>query len=227
MTKLMVKNKLIFVIFAVLAFVVFLAGKALADCEPNYGGGETCTFKKHFDIEKYVRLEGDESWKNEVTVDLDDSDEADKLIEFKIVVKASVRDADGVDVNSITFDDMKMSDKWPDELKFLSKESEDELTEKWDSFKPGETKTFYITGKIKDSEKEDVDSEKCVVNTARLYQNDDRIDSDDATVCYTQGGEVLGAISELPATGNLSVLGIAGVGLILLGAFLRGKKAIK
>lgn len=196
------------------------------NCEQNYGGGETCVVTTNFRIRKYVRLEGDKTWRDEVLVDLDDDDENDKRIEFKIEVSVNVSD-DDADVSGISFDDMKMKDKWPDELKFLEDESDDDLTEEWDDFEPGETKTFYLTGKIESDERDrDDEFEKCVVNKASLYYEDDLQGSDEAVVCYRKTDDVLGiTTSELPRTGAMPIEAIAGSLMLSLGVYLKSKKA--
>ncbi len=227
----MIKNNeniiksLITPVFVVALVATILTKPVFADCTPNYGGGETCTYTKKFTIEKFVKLEGDSNWKDEVSVDLNDDDEKDKDVMFKIVITANIEDADGIDPDDVEFDDMKMKDSLPDELKFLDDESQDELVEEWDNFKPGETKTFYFTTKIRNSEKDkEGEFEKCVVNKAKLYYKDDLQGSDSAVVCYKKTGDVLGDVSELPETGEFPVTGMAGMGLIALGSVMKLKR---
>lgn len=200
---------------------VYLSPKALASCEPNYGGGENCIFTGSFTIEKWVRLEDDDTWRDEVVIDLNDDDEKDKEIEFRIKVTARLTDVKGIDPDDIDFDDLKMKDSWPDELKLL--DDEDELTQEWDNMKPGETKTFYLSAKIESDQKNrDGSFEKCVINKAKLYYKDDLQGSDDAVVCYkkVEEGDVLGISTELPETGGglvpvLLGLSVTAAGLVL------------
>jgi LPXTG-motif cell wall-anchored protein len=220
MTKI---NKSALIIALVATFVVTALSikTAYAECRQNYGGGETCFVTNKFKIRKFVRLEGDNNWKDEITIDLNDDDENDKKIEFKVEVTAEIDNPDNVDLDDVLFDDMKMKDKLPEELKFLD-ESEDDLTEEWDDFEAGETKTFYFTVKIKDDEKDqDEEFEKCVVNKASLYYQDEFQGSDEAVVCYKKTEDVLGVTtSELPKTGALPLEGLAGLALISLGSYL-------
>lgn len=220
------KNKYISTFLSVSVFALVLGLFTVptrAECTPNYGGGENCVYESRFKIKKYVKLEDDNSWKDEVLIDLDDDDEDDKKILFKVEVTVDV-EGDDIDEDSIEFDDMEMKDSLPDELKFLS-ESEDDLTEEWDNFKAGDKKTFYFTTKITDSEKKkDGSYEKCVINTAKLYQDGDKVDDDDAVVCYKRGGDVLGTSTELPETGTPGIAGISGILSLALGAYLRLKK---
>lgn len=225
-----VKNNLIFsIIPAVIAMVVVsnMAVKTTyADCQDIYGGNQNCTVTGHFKIQKWVKLDGQDHWKDDVDIDLNDSSENDKAILFKVQVTADVTNDAGVDTSTISFDNLKLKDSLPDELKFLSDRSEDALTEKWDNFKPGETKTFFYTTKLTDAEKnKDGEFEKCVVNKASLYMDSDFQGSSDATVCYKKTGEVLGASTELPKTGALPTEGIVGAGLIALGLLLKAKNA--
>ncbi len=194
---------------------------AFADCESNYGGGETCTYTKQFKIQKWVKLDGDNTWKDEVVIDLNSGNEIDKKILFKVEVKVDISNASGVDTSKIKFDEMKMKDKWPSELKFLEDESESNLTEEWDNFKPGETKIFYFAAKIQGSEKnKEGEFQKCVVNKASLYRKGDFQASDDAVVCYKRTTDVLG-VTTLPETGVLPVIGYIGMALMSLGVALR------
>lgn len=226
------KTNLINLIFSSVAAVVIttvaanLTTKvAFADCEENYGGGQNCTYTKRFKIEKWVKLDGDNTWKDEVVIDLDNANENDKKILFKVEVKADVSNASGVDVSKIDFDEMKMKDKWPSELKFLEAESESNLTETWDNMKPGEIKTFYFAAKIQGSEKSgEGDFQKCVVNKASLYYKNDFQGSDDAVVCYKRASNVLGITTPLPETGIFPISGIVGLVLMSLGVALRKLK---
>ena len=175
---------------------VLSGGTAYAGCTSNYGGGETCIYNKNFDIEKKVRKEGDDSWKDKVT-----GVDEDEVVEFKIKVKNE---------GEVDVDDMKMSDKLPKEMERVGG---DGLTEYWDDFEAGETKTFVIKAKVKDSEYDRKNFEKCVVNKAEvLYDGEDEA-SDTATVCYSDSEP-----TELPKTGGSSLLyGVLGLGLTAVG----------
>ena len=199
--------KLIALITVVAGLFLLSSDKALADCESNYGGGETCIINKRFSIEKKVRIEGDDDWESKVT-----DVEEDDTVEFRIRIKnLSDEDAD------IDFDDMKMKDSLPSEMDRVGGSG---LTEDWDDFEPGETKTFIIEAEI-DSDEFDRDEafDKCIVNKAKVYWGDEFEGSDTATVCYGDGEP-----KELPETGAVSVTGIAGIGSLLIGALLRKKR---
>ena len=191
------------------------------DCDTG-AYGDVCIVNKSFEIRKWVKLEGDDTWQNEVTIDLDDDDEADKKILFKVKVKNRVK-SDDMDVDDLEFDDMKMKDIWPDELD-LDKGDSDDLTEKWDNFKSGETETFYYEADIEEDEKDrdEVNFEKCVVNKAELYYEDDLEGVDDAVVCWKKSEKE--DIEELPDTGAPITLGFAGFGLIALGTLIKKSK---
>lgn len=220
--RLSINNLTKVALFTVATILVGTTRVYALDCETNYGG---CSVEKKFKIEKYVRLEGDNNWHDEVTVDLNDSDEAKKKIEFKVVITNKMK-GDNVDVSGLDIDNMKSEDRWPDELKFLDDESKNKLTEEWDNFKSNTSKTFYLTGKILDSEKNKGGNfQKCVVNKVELYHDGDEVDQDDAVVCYKKvtESEVLGATTELPKTGASEVAGLVGVLLTGTGIYLKKK----
>lgn len=210
MTKNMCVKNLIFVSAAL--FVGFLAlstEKAYADCEPNYGGGETCIVNKRFEIDKDVRFEGDSDWEDKVT-----GAKENDVIEFRVKIK-NLSDEEG----DIDFDDMKMKDTLPGEMYRVGGSG---LTEYWDDFAPGETKTFVIKTKVNASEFDrEGKFEKCVVNKAKVYWDGNFEGSDTATVCY---GDL--ELSELPETGFVSTTALAGLGLIAVGLLVKLSKKL-
>ena len=196
-------NKLIASMFLVtLITVMGTRSTALAD---GYG---TVTINKRFRIEKQVRLEGDSTWKDKVYIDLNDLEDVNKNIEFKITVKnLSDEEAD-------EFDNMRMEDILPNELYRVGG---DGLTEYWNNFESGEKVTFELEVRIEDEELDREGSfEKCVVNKAEVEWDGEFEGSDTATVCFGNG-----ELEELPETGAFDALGITGLGLIAVGAFIR------
>lgn len=189
--------KLIGIVFFVGVAVVLGTKEALAGCTPNYGGGENCVYNKNFDIEKKVRKEGDDNWKDKVT-----GVKKGEVVEFKVKVKN-----DG----EVEVDDMKMIDKLPKEMERVGGSG---LTEYWDDFEPDETKAFVIKAVVKDSEYDKKNFEKCVVNKAEVEYDGDEEASDTATVCYSDK-----KVTELPKTGGNSLAyGAFGLGLMAFGA---------
>jgi hypothetical protein len=206
MNKMKTAKNLISLSVAVALFTVFGGNRTvLADnCESNYGGGETCIYNKRFEIDKDVRIEGDNEWKEDKVTDVD----KDEIVEFRIKIK-NLSDEDAG-----SFDDMKMEDFLPDEL---IREGGSGLTEYWDDFDPGETKTFTIRAKIDPDEFDRDDNfEKCVVNKAEVRWDGDFEGSDTATVCYGNGKP-----TELPKTGAVSDLAIIGLGMLTAGVFAK------
>lgn len=192
-----INNKLIAVLLVgAVSGSVLAGGKVYAGCTANYGGGQTCVYNKSFDIEKKVRKEGDDSWKDKIT-----GVKKGEVVEFRIKVKNE---------GEVDVDDMKMTDKLPKEMERVGGSG---LTEYWDDFDKGETKTFVIKAKVRDSEYDRKNFEKCVVNKAIVEYKGDQEASDTATVCY---GDV--KPTELPKTGGSSVAyGVLGLGLMLAG----------
>jgi LPXTG-motif cell wall-anchored protein len=202
--------KLIFVVFLSVLTASFYGAKSVyADCESTYGGGENCIYNKSFRIVKDVRTVNDNSngpWKDKVSgVDKNDT------LEFRSKV---------TNVGEVKVDEMKMKDYLPDELKKL--DGGDGLTEEWGSFAPGETKEFTFKVKVKDSEFDRENFEKCIVNKAELHYKDAFEGADTATVCYSKG-----ELKELPETGTGTTVmsTIAGIGLIALGIFTKKRFA--
>jgi hypothetical protein len=202
MNKTKTAKNLISLSIAVVLSTVFVGGQTVfADnCESNYGGGEKCIYNKRFQIDKDVRIEGDDEWKEDKVTDVEEGE----IVEFRIKIKNLSDEGTG------SFDDMKMEDFLPDEL---IREGGSGLTEYWDDFDHGETKTFTIKVKIDPEEFDRNDNfEKCVVNKAEVRRDGEFEGSDAATVCYGNGEP-----TELPKTGAVSDLAVLGFGLLSAG----------
>lgn len=171
-------------------------------CVPDGAYGETCTTDESYRIEKWVRIQGDDTWLGRVT-DVQEED----IVEFR------VRATNTGDEEA---DDMTMTDTLPDEME---RTGGDELVEEWDDFAADAEETFIIEAQLRASEFDSTtEFEKCVVNKAELEQGDEFVGSDTATVCYNN------ADVELPETGFSALsMGIAGVISTLTGAILKRK----
>lgn len=178
------------------AVVAFLSnGKVYAD---QYG---EIVKNKSFRIEKEVRIKHEGDYEDKLVLD---DDEWDEIIEFRIEIK---------NVGEVETDDMKMEDFLPEEMYRVGGNG---LTEYWEDFEPGETKTFYIDAKI-DSDEFDRDNfDTCVVNKAELRYDGDFEGADTATVCY---GDI--EITELPETGIGTTMLPLGLGLIVVGTLVK------
>lgn len=189
------------------AFVALVAvnSQVYAECESTYGNGETCYINKRFEIDKDVRIkdDDDDDWEDKV-MDVEEDD----VVEFRIKVKnKSDDDAD-------EFDDMKIEDFLPDEMERVGGSG---LTEYWDDFESGETKTFVIEAKIDEDEFDrEYEFEKCIVNKAEVTWDGEFEGSDTATVCY--GDE---EVKELPETGSNEVAALFGAALMVVGLIVR------
>lgn len=206
MNKVFKVNIILFVTLLLGALTIaLLPSKVFAACESVGDYGQNCVFNKTFELEKKVRLEGDNTWKGKVV-----NVKEGEVIEFKIEIK---------NAGEVAVDDMKMTDILPDELERIGGSG---LTEEWTDFKVGEEKNFVIKARIKASEFERTDNfEKCVVNKAEVTYDGTLEGSDTATVCY--GNE---EPEELPETGPLAteVLTIAGLASTGFGLALKRKK---
>jgi hypothetical protein len=98
----------------------------------------------------------------------------------------------------------------------------DGLTEEWDSFEPGETKTFYIKVEVDSAEFERENFEKCVVNKAEVRFDGTFEGADTATVCYG-----VSEITDLPETGFEEVLLPLGLGLIAVGYVVKKRTEVR
>lgn len=188
-------NKILVVaVFAVAASIV-LSGTVYADNNENYGGGET--HDRDFDIKKEVSKEKDGDYDKKIT-----GVKEGRKVYFRITVR---------NTGNVDSDEMKYEDFLPDEMVRVG---EDGLTEEWDNFDAGEKKTFIIAAKVKDSEYDDDDFDKCVYNKVKLYHDGDYQDSSSAAVCYSNT-----EAKELPKTGaETNVLAmVSGLGLTLAG----------
>ncbi|HSX39705.1 MAG TPA: LPXTG cell wall anchor domain-containing protein [Candidatus Saccharimonadales bacterium] len=211
MTKTNVKNLIVVALSAGVLFAAVGTTKAYADCESNYGGGETCNKERSFTISKKVRIAKDSGsdkeneWKDKVT-DVNKGD----TIEFRITVK---------NTGNASASDMEMIDKLPEELQKLGGSG---LTEEWDDFGKNTTKTFYIIVQVKNSEFDNANFDKCVVNKATLKHKGDKVGSDTATVCYGNGTP-----TELPKTGGPAIeLTLIGLGLIGLAVLIKKSRQL-
>lgn len=204
MNKVFRLNIIISVTLLLLGFLTMalMPTKVFAEtCEPEGAYGQTCVYDDDFRLEKKVRLEGDNTWKDKV-IDVDEG----QVIEFRIEVE---------NVGEVAGENMKMTDILPDELERIGGSG---LTEEWTDFEVGDVETFIIQVRIVNTEFDREDNfEKCVVNKAEVEEDGNLVGSDTATVCY--GGE---DVTELPETGALatetmSILGFlsTGFGLIL------------
>ena len=158
---------------------------------------------KSFELDKKVKKEGGDVWKDKV-VDV----EEDEIVIFEIEIE---------NVGEVEVDDMRMEDFLPDELERIGGSG---LTEYWGNFEPGEKKKFEIEVKIDEDEFDrDIEFEKCIVNKAEVEYDGDFESSDTAIVCY---GNI--EIKELPETGATSTAIFTALGLTLIASGVVLKK---
>jgi LPXTG-motif cell wall-anchored protein len=199
---------------------VFATTTVYADeCESNYGGGQTCIINKSFRIEKKVAKAGSD----QDCDDISSGDYKDKVTGIHDSKKDICFKIKVTNTGELETDEMKMKDFLPDVLNNDNRDGD--LTEEWDNFEPGKTKTFYIRVNVDKGEFDRDDQfEKCAVNKAEIRYKGKFEGSSTATVCYGSESE----IKELPKTGstNLPVLAGLGFGSILLGLVVKkGSKA--
>ena len=162
---------------------------------------------KAFRIEKEVRVKDEGDFEDKLVLDEEDFD---KVLEFRIEVKNK---------GEVDVDDMKVEDFLPEEM---DRVGGDGLTEYWDDFDSGDTKTFYVDAKIDEDEFDRENFDKCIVNKAEVRYDGDFEGSDTATVCY---GDV--EVTELPETGFVDTMVPLGLGLIVVGFLVKNKKSLE
>ena len=162
---------------------------------------------KAFRIEKEVRVKDEAEFEDKLVLDEEDFD---KVLEFRIEVKNK---------GEVDVDDMKVEDFLPEEM---DRVGGDGLTEYWDDFYSGDTKTFYVDAKIDEDEFDRENFDKCIVNKAEVRYDGDFEGSDTATVCY---GDV--EVTELPETGFVDTMVPLGLGLIVVGFLVKNKKSLE
>jgi len=118
-------------------------------------------------------------------------------------------------VTGVEEDDTKYEDFLPEEMERVGGNG---LTEEWNDFEPDERVEFIIKAKIKESEFDRKNFDKCIVNKVELTYKDDFEGSDTATVCYSE-------VTDLPETGAGSTVAVTllGLGLAVAGTLSKRK----
>lgn len=198
-------NKVLKIVVTFLALVTSLS---LLNGEVYASGqyGEVI-INKAFRIQKDVRIKDQGSYEDKLILDKSDWN---SIVEFRIRV---------TNTGEVETDNMKMEDFLPSELVRVGG---DKLTEKWDEFEPGATKTFKIEVKLHEDELKRENFDKCVVNKAEVRFDGTFEGSDTATVCYGDR-----TVTELPETGFEEVLLPLGLGLIAVGYVLKKRSEVR
>lgn len=198
---------------SILIGIFLIAGinkaEASSVCNPNYGGGETCTETnvERISLDKEVSFKKNDNFSGRVK----GAEEGDTVY-FRITIK-NEGDTD--------FEKLTIEDDLP---KYLKTSEDTEWTIK--DFKAGDEWSEVFKAEVVDGE-DLPDNDICVVNEARVKENGKTVDEDTAIVCIETSTKVLG-VKELPVTGAQSngfgreiALGIISLGMLILGLGLK------
>ncbi len=216
-------HKLILSVIFVAA-IAAVPSKAFADCQPVYGGGETCT-SYAFSIQKFVQVpgKGGGNYVNNLSVS-DPKYFASQQVNFRIVVQ---------NTGSQTIPTINVIDTLPQYVTFVSgpgtfNSNNDTLSFAVNNLNPGQSATYYVSTKVLDSDKLPSDQGIfCPINQVSATDTNGFTNSTSSQFCIERN--VLGAIPTIvstPSTGP-EVLPLA---LLLpggLGGLILRKKSIK
>jgi len=182
-----------------IVFLASLSGVAFAECNNSgYGSTDSCNKNREgFEIQKRVSKSGESDKKEKIT-----GVKKGETFTFYFKVKNETYDKA----------DLKFVDNLPSELEVVSG---DDLNKSF-SMDSQSNKNFEIVVKVKDSEFNRTNFEKCVVNKAYITKDDKEKDSSSATVCYGDG-----VATKLPQTGPESIVLGSGALSLALGLVLR------
>jgi uncharacterized repeat protein (TIGR01451 family) len=219
----------VLIIGLLLTFFVW-AKTTQASCTPLYGGGETCTNRGEILVDKFVALPDSNSYvDNIIEGDTVNYYRPGQTVKYKLTVKNTGGD---------TIGEITVKDLMPDYVEFLSgpgsfNASEGQfgtLTFAINNLGSGESRDYYIYGRIKDIPKTPICK---ITNRAQARASEDRFNEDTAQYCIktTVLGETtttISTIKEVPKTGLEGLLPAGVVLLIVLGfgIYLR-KESVK
>ncbi len=192
--------KRLFYSLLIFAALAFLPAKAYADCQPIYGGGQTCT-SYTFSIQKFVQVPGANNFVNNLSVN-DPKFSLSHAVNFQIIVTNTGNAA----ISSIT-----INDTFPQYVEFVSGPgswnwNNKVLTFVINNLGAGQSQTFNVSGKIYGSGVPQ--GITCVVNQANGTDNNGTTNTASSQLCIqnvpqTKGGQVLPAVTvkTTPPTG--------------------------
>lgn len=210
------------------AMPTFAADNSYGDvnCQPIYGGGETCESTNRFVLDKKVLDPSTTStYVDNLTVN-DSKYMANQIIKFQLTIK---------NTGNTSLNELTLTDIMPSYVKFISgpgnyNSNNNTLTFKVLNLNPNETRVFVIEGKIVDTSALGQGTICNVVNQASLIFGNDE-SRDNSQFCIQNSGKTIAVLStpsikQTPATGPemFSLLGLIPAGLS--GLILR-KKASK
>jgi uncharacterized repeat protein (TIGR01451 family) len=206
-----------------LGFTGFLPGKAYADCQALYGGGQTCT-NYSFSLQKLVQIPGQSNFVNNLSIN-DPRYSLSQTVNFEIVVTNTGSN----NISSVT-----IVDTFPQFVSFVAgpgsfNNSNNTLTFVVSNLNVGQSQTINLSGKIASTNVPQ--GITCVVNQAAGTDNNGDTNTASSQLCITNVPNVTPApvilpvtkIKTTPPTGPemLPIIGL--IPAVLSGLYLRKK----
>src|ERR1035437_1128702 len=216
-----VMKKILFSLL-LLGFTGFLPGRAYADCQTIYGGGQTCTYSS-FSLQKFVQVPGQSNFVNNLYSD--NPFALSQTVNFQIIVT----NTGSQDLSSVT-----VIDTFPQYVNFVSgpgsfNKNNNTLTFVVNNLNIGQSQTINLSGKISSSNVPQ--GIPCVMNQATGTDNKGDTNAASSWFCITNVVNVNPApvilpvvkAKTTPATGPEMLPLLALIPGALGGLFLRKK----
>ena len=194
------------ILTGILFSALFVTPKAFADCQEIYGGSQNCTTSFTFNVQKFVQVPGASGGNYVNNLSINDAKYApSQFVNFKINV---------TNTSSQTIPTVTVSDMFPQYLNFATGSGSFNSNTKTFTFTvnnlgAGETRTYYLSGKIADANSLPVDQGVvCLVNQANGTDNNGAVNASSSQFCVQKAvlsatfPAVYGAsVTTTPATG--------------------------
>jgi hypothetical protein len=189
-------------LFFLLAFNTPIALSATTqDCQPIYGGGETCTQAQKFSINLQIKNPQNSTYVDNLSAS-DPNYSPGQQIDYKIVVKNN---------NTQTLSKGTITLVFPQLVNYVSGDGtfdpkNRKLTFSIDKLEPNQSKVFFVTGKVVTKDKLPPQQGTVCTFTQVLASFDNSTSQDNNQFCIATTGSVLSASSNRTTTkGGLSV----------------------
>src|ERR1035437_1591972 len=160
-----------------LSALSFLPGKAYADCQALYGGGQTCT-SSSFSLQKFVQVPGQSNFVNNLSIN-DAKFSMSQTANFQLIIS---------NTGSQNISSINIVDTFPQFVSFVSgpgsfNNSNNTLTFVVNNLNAGQSQTFNLSGKIANSGVPQ--GITCVVNQAAGTDNNGDTNTASSQLCIT------------------------------------------
>ncbi|MCL5434970.1 MAG: DUF11 domain-containing protein [Patescibacteria group bacterium] len=189
--------KKLFSLIGLMALTLALSGgfsPALADCQPLYGGGQTCVTNFSFTINKMVQVPGKGGGQYVDNLSINDPKYSpSQNVNYEIIV---------TNTGSQTIPTINVTDTFPQFIAFVAgagnfNSSNNTLTFTVSNLNPGQSQTFLLTAKTADANTLPNDQGiTCVINQVKAVDSNGDTDSDSSQACIQKN--VLPAVAPAP-----------------------------